>query len=562
MMPTVRPDTPWWQRTAIYQIYPRSFSDSNGDGIGDLPGITSKLDYVQDLGFETIWISPFYPSPQADHGYDISDYHGVAPEYGTMADCEQLIEETHRRGMRLLLDLVLNHTSDQHPWFLESRSSRTNPKAGWYIWRDGAGTPDGGNPHGGNPHGGKPPNNWRAMPGGRCWHYAAERDQWFLASFMPFQPDLNWRNPEVKRAMFDVVRYWLGKGVDGFRLDMFSTIMKDDRFRDNPFHPGIHAGAAPGLHRPSMQLNHPDTFPFAKELRQVVREFGDPERVLLGEVFGTKAEHRGVLGGDTNDGLNLVFIFDFIFLLRWQRTARWFARVVRSFEHHFPAPFQPTYVFGNHDQRRLMSKIGEDAGLARVLATFQLTVRGVPTVYMGEEIGMTDVQIPRTQAQDPVSKLYGWVPDVVRQWLPVNLNRDNNRTPMQWTAGAHAGFCSAQARPWLPVAAHNRHECNVEGQQGDTGSLLNLYRALLHLRRESAALSAGTLTPLDTLPPTVLGYVRQLREEAITVLLNFGTAPVEITLPAPRTILLATDPRCACDGRRAQLVAKSGIVLR
>ena len=253
--------TPWWHHTTIYQIYPRSFADSNGDGIGDLPGITQKLDYVRDLGFETIWISPFFPSPLVDHGYDISDYYSVAPEYGTMADLEALLEAAHARGMKIILDLVLNHTSDQHPWFLESRRSRTNPKSDWYIWGEGRGP-------------NRPPNNWIAMTTGSGWHYAAERDQWYMASFLPFQPDLNWRNPEVKQTMFDMVRYWLRKGVDGFRLDIFSSIMKDAALRDNPFKPDFRispANPTGRLYSPTMQLNHPDTFTLAKELRAVVR---------------------------------------------------------------------------------------------------------------------------------------------------------------------------------------------------------------------------------------------------------------------------------------------------
>jgi len=538
----------WWQRTTIYQIYPRSFLDSNGDGIGDLNGITARLDYLRDLGVETIWVSPFYPSPLADHGYDISDYCGVAPEYGTMADLERLLDETHRRGMKLLMDMVLNHTSDQHPWFVESRSSRDNPKADWYIWRDGKGD--------------KPPNNWIALPGGRGWHYSRERRQWYMASFLPFQPDLNWRNPEVKQAMWDVVRFWLGKGVDGFRLDIFSSIMKDARFADNPFSPGLHAGGIPGLYKPSMQLNHPDTFALARELRQVVREFGEPERILLGEVFGSKEEHRQLLGGATNDGLNLVFIFDFHFLRRPQRTARFFRSVVRSFERHFPPPFQPTYVFGNHDQRRLMSKLENDAGLARVLAVFQMTVRGVPTVYMGEEIGMTDLFVPKERAQDPVSKLYDWVPDWVRGWLPVNLNRDQNRTPMQWEDGENAGFCPPGTTPWLPVNEASARTANVVAQQEDPRSLLNLYRSLLGLRREHAELHSGTLTLVEGLPESVLGYFRHFEGRRLLVLLNFAPASIELRLPESYSLLLGSAPECELVPGGVRLAAKSGVVLQ
>ena len=520
---------PWWHKTTVYQIYPRSFRDTNGDGIGDLRGIMEKLDYVRDLGFETIWISPFYPSPLADHGYDITDYDCVAPEYGTMQDFEELLEAAHRRGLKVLLDMVLSHTSDQHPWFLESRQSRNNAKSDWYIWRDGSPS--------------RPPNNWVAFPGGGAWHYAAERGQWYMASFLPFQPDLNWRNPEVKQAMFDVVRRGLRRGVDGFRLDLFSALMKDAQFRDNPFQPGLYDGGMPSLRNPCMQHNHPDIFPFCRELRNVMREFGEPERILLGEAMGDKREVRQLLGGGTNDGLNLAFLFDMIFLLPWQRRAKWFHNLVAEFEQRFPPPFQPTYVFGNHDMRRLMGRIGGDMELAKMLAVFQLTARGVPTVYMGEEIGMTDLFIPKSQAQDPVSKLWGRVPDAVRKWLPINLNRDMNRTPMQWTGGANAGFCSPDAVPWLPVNEQNKHQCNVEHQAAAPQSLLNLYKALLKLRRETPALHAGSLTLLDRLPANVFGYVRRHDSQSAAILLNFGKRAAAVPLDDTGELALSTAER-------------------
>lgn len=543
---------PWWHETTMYQIYPRSFCDSNGDGIGDLRGIIGKLDYIAELGFETIWISPVYPSPLADHGYDISDYHGVAPEYGTPGDLEELIAAAHRRDLKVLLDLVLNHTSVQHPWFVESRSSRDNAKSDWYLWRDGRAP-------------GRPPNNWIAMPGGRGWHYDRRRDQWYMASFLPFQPDLNWRNPEVKQAMFDVVRHWLRRGVDGFRLDMFSAVMKDPQFRDNPFSPDLCAGLYDGLvrlRRPVRQINHPDCFALARELRQVAAEFDEPERILVGEVSGDLVAHRELLGIDRNDGFHLVFLFDFAGLLPWQRTAKWFRSVLAAFERYFPPPFQPTYVFGSHDLRRLMSRIGDDLELGRVLALLQLTARGVPTVYMGEEIAMTDRFIARADAQDPVSAKYGFVPDWLREWLPVNLNRDKNRTPMQWTPQENAGFCPDGVRPWLPVNARNKADRNVTCQLYDPGSMLNWYRALLHLRKSSAALRSGRLRLLDGLPPTVLGYVREGDGERIGVLINFARRAVSFDLPGAGQTLLASAPQARAGGGRVSLGGRSGLVLR
>lgn len=540
--------TPWWHKTTVYQIYPRSFFDTNGDGIGDLRGILEKLEYIRDLGFETIWISPFYPSPLADHGYDITDYDGVAPEYGTMEDLDELLEEAHRRGLKVLLDMVLSHTSDQHPWFLESRQSQNNRKSDWYVWRDGSER--------------RPPNNWVAYPGGGAWHYAKERGQWYLASFLPFQPDLNWRNPEVKAAMFDMVRRWLRRGVDGFRLDLFSALMKDAQFRNNPFKPGLYDGGRPGLYNPCMQHNHPDIFPFCKELRNVMREFGDPERVLLGEVIGDKADVRQLLGGETNDGLNLGFLFDMIFLLPWQRRAKWFHHLVAEFERCFPPPFQPTYVYGNHDMRRLMSRIGNDMELAKMLAVFQLTARGVPAVYMGEEIGMTDLFIPKSHAQDPVSKLWDKVPDTVRNWLPINLNRDMNRTPMQWTAGKSAGFCPSGTVPWLPVNEANKGERNVESQSADPRSLLNLYRALLKLRRELPALHEGTLTLLEDLPPQVFGYSRNHDSQSLTVLFNFGKRNVCLPLVGDANLLLDTSEHARVAPQAVILPGRSALLVQ
>lgn len=539
--------TPWWHTTTVYQIYPRSFCDSDGDGIGDLRGIIQKLDYIRDLGFETVWISPFYPSPLMDHGYDITDYYGVAPEYGTMDDLAELLEQAHRRNLKVLLDMVLSHTSDQHPWFIESRASRNNPKSDWYIWREGQGN--------------KPPNNWIAMPGGGGWHYVKERDQWYMASFLPFQPDLNWRNPEVKKTMFDMVRYWLGKGVDGFRLDLFTALMKDSQFRNNPLRPGLYSGGRPCLYQPCMQHNHPDIYPFAKELRGVVDEFGDPDRILLGETIGTKPELRQLLGGESNDGLNLVFIFDMVFMHRWQRTAKWFRRLLSAYEHHFPAPFQPTYVYGNHDMRRLMSKIGDDLDLARVLALFQFTARGVPTVYMGEEIGMTDVFIPKAEAQDPISKQWDWVPDFLRAWLPINVNRDMNRTPMQWTNGENAGFCPAGSTPWLPVNNGNKSTRNVATQLADPGSLLNLYKTLLELRRVLPALYAGSLTLLSELPKSILGYRRETGEQRIAVFLNFGRAAMAFPLQGQGKCLFATAQNAKLENATVHLPGKSGMLI-
>ena len=350
-------DPDWWRHAVVYQVYPRSFRDSNGDGIGDLEGIVERLDHLVDLGVDTVWVSPFFASPQEDFGYDVSDYCGVAPEYGTLQDAERLIDEAHRRGLRVLFDLVLNHTSHQHPWFLESRSSRDNPKADWYIWRDGRG-----------PDGKRPPNNWRSIAEITSgWQWAEERQQWYLATFLPCQPDLNWRNPEVREAMFGAVRFWLERGVDGFRLDMFGDIMKDESFADLRFRPRL-VGGIPRLWDRSPIQNTEDNVELARELRAVCRGYdrvgdavgtgpaaADRERLLIGEVFGKADELRRFLAD--GDGLQLVFLFDF---LTFRYDPRWLVDRIVEFERAFPYPSQPTYVLENHDRTRLLDRVGFD----------------------------------------------------------------------------------------------------------------------------------------------------------------------------------------------------------
>jgi oligo-1,6-glucosidase/alpha-glucosidase len=504
-MPT---KSPWWQTTTIYQIYPRSFADSNDDGIGDLGGILSKLDYIQNLGFETIWVSPFFCSPQQDFGYDVSDYCNIAPEYGSMAEAEALIQAVHQRGMLVLFDLVLNHTSIQHPWFQESRSSRSNPKRDWYIWRDGSAN--------------SPPNNWKAIPGGPGWHYDKKTDQWFYTSFLPFQPDLNWHNPAVKQAMFDVVRFWLDKGVDGFRLDIFHSIYKDAQFRDNPFswHFLPHDDQAGFFQEWKYSLNQPEVFDLAKELRALVKQYS-PERMLIGEVFGSDENQKRFLG-ENQEGLNLVFLWE---LLNLKTTAAFLRKVIQHYERNYPAPYTPVYVFGNHDRKRLISQCSGDLHIARLLALFQFTVRGVPVTYYGEEIGMAEVSMPAKSALDPVGRKYAWIPSLLADMLGLYVNRDGCRTPMQWQASPNAGFCPASATPWLPV--HENHNViNVQEQSSDPDSLLNLYRTLLRLRNEIPVLQTGNLALINdpAMDEHILAYTRSGENQTLLVVLNFGAA--------------------------------------
>ncbi|MBK9927380.1 MAG: alpha-glucosidase [Anaerolineales bacterium] len=500
---------PWYHKTTIYQVYPRSFKDSNGDGIGDIRGIIQKLDYLHDLGFETIWFSPFFSSPQADFGYDISNYTDVAPEYGTMDDALELIEQMHKRGMKIVLDMVMNHTSIEHPWFQESRSSRDNPKADWYIWRDN-------------------PNNWKSMTGGSGWHYAPERGQYFWSSFLPFQPDLNYRNPEIKKIMFDTVRFWLEKGVDGYRLDIFNVIYKDAEFRDNPFALKL----APAVNEPSgyfqefkYTLDQPEVFAFAKELRNVCNEFGDT--LLLGEVIGRREVVRRFAGDEQNDGLTLVFDFE---MLDFKFTADYFRELIGKIEAHFPSPFMPVYVFSNHDKKRSIHRLGNDARKAKLLHMFQLTVRGVPCMYHGEEIGMTNHKIPFGAALDPIPHKYKRLPRILFDALGMTVNRDEVRTPMQWDSTPNAGFSSGK-QTWLPVH-ENYTTINVEKESKEDTSLLNTIRALLKIRTQEQAIQEGSLQLIEGLPNNVLGYVREFEKKRVAVFLNFSEQEVEFPFGA------------------------------
>lgn len=507
-------DQPWYHSTTIYQIYPRSYYDSNGDGIGDIKGIIGKLDYIQSLGYETVWFSPFYASPQRDFGYDISDYLAIAPEYGTLSDVQQLIAETHKRGMKIVFDMVMNHTSDEHPWFKESKSSRTNPKADWYIWTD-------------------KPNRWHSVIGGGGWHYCKERNQYYWASFLPFQPDLNYRNPEVKKAMFDACRYWLAQGVDGFRLDMINSIYKDSLLRNNAAsrHAVRHApGSGKFIRTVKGYLNQPETFQFAKELRAVCDSFGD--RMLLGEVYGTHPIVKEFLGGDKNNGLGLVFNFE---MLRFKYKATYFRKLTENLERDFPAPFAPVYVFSNHDRRRSMKRLNDNMAKAKLLQFYQLTTRGVSCMYYGEEIGMSDLALPYKTALDPIGQKYKKVPRWLTELADETLNRDDLRTPMQWTPGPNAGFSTA-SKTWLPV--HPNHDTiNVAIEVKDSSSLLSEVQTLLHLHKSNKALHDGKLQILPGQPHGILAYHRTSDAQDLIVLLNFSKKQKALPLPAGYHVL-------------------------
>jgi alpha-glucosidase len=489
------PPTPevhrWWERGVIYQIYPRSFQDSNGDGVGDLPGILRRLDHLSWLGVDAIWLSPIFPSPMADFGYDISDYTSVHPIFGTLADFDALLEAVHARGLKLLLDFVPNHTSDRHPWFEASRSSRSDPKRDWYIWRD-------------PPKGGGPPTNWLAAFGGSAWTFDPRTGQYYLHSFLPEQPDLNWRNPEVVEAMHAVLRFWLDRGVDGFRIDALANAIKDDLFRDNPPNPVPRPDQGPhSALLPVYTLDRPEVLLLVAGLRRVVN--GYPDRVLIGEIY-LPVERLVAYYGIEGSGVHLPFNFQLI-KLPWN--AEVLARAIQNYEALLTSGAWPNWVLGNHDKPRIKSRVGDRQ--ARVAAMLLLTLRGTPTLYYADEIGLADVPIPRERVQDPFE----------RNVPGLGLGRDPARTPMQWGPGPHAEFSTVE--PWLPLSA-DRAEVNVAVERSDPRSILWLHRRLLHLRRSEPALAGGSFTILPA-AEDVLAYRRDAEGAGFLIALNLGPKP-------------------------------------
>ncbi|MFG1424681.1 alpha-amylase family glycosyl hydrolase [Roseixanthobacter glucoisosaccharinicivorans] len=504
----LRPPATWWQKAVIYQVYPRSFQDCSGDGVGDLPGLLSRLDYLADLGVDAIWISPIFPSPMADFGYDVSDYVGIDPLFGTLADFDRLVAAVHERGMKLLLDLVPNHTSDAHAWFQEARASRNNPKRDWYIWRDPA--PDGG-----------PPNNWLSEFGGSAWTLDAASGQYYYHAFLDRQPDLNWRNPQVVAAMHEVMRTWMRRGVDGFRVDVIWHLLKDLDFRDNPENPAFATGMNPYSRlQPVHTTDLAEVQDVIAGLRAVVDEF--PERLLIGEIY-LPIERLVTYYGAELKGVHLPFNFA---LLDTPWTARALDRLIATYEAALPAGGWPNWVLGNHDRPRIASRVGPDQ--ARVAAMLLLTLRGTPTLYYGDEIGMANVPIPPERVQDPYEKN---VPGL-------GLGRDGVRTPMQWDDGPFAGFSTVE--PWLPLAA-DFPEVNVAAQRGNGHSMLTLVRRLIEVRRGREELMLGAYRALAAQGDLLL-YVR-VRDGAgrVLVALNLGDEPLSATLPGlAGEVLLST----------------------
>ncbi len=479
----------WWQTGVIYQIYPRSFQDSNGDGVGDLPGILQRLPYLRWLGVDAIWISPIYPSPMCDFGYDVSDYTGIHPLFGTLDDFDRLLAGAHHHDLNVILDLVPSHTSDLHPWFQASRSSRHDPHRDWYIWADPA------------PNGGLP-NNWLSRFGGPAWTFDEATGQYYLHSFLNEQPDLNWRNPNVQAAMLDAMRFWLDRGVDGFRVDVIDRIVKDDLLRDDPPNPDWHPGMEPYkslLHIYSM--NRPEVHDVVRSMRSLLDTY--PDRMMVGESY-LPIPDLAKYYGDHLDEVELAFNFE---LIRAPWAAPYIRDYIRRYERSLPEGAWPNWVLGNHDNHRVATRLGPRQ--ARVAQMLLLTLRGTPTCYYGDELGMPDVHVPPDRIQDPWGKN---VPDLA-------LGRDPERTPMQWDPTLHAGFSTAE--PWLPLD-DNYRSMNVEAEHNDPNSMLHFVRALLTLRRHTSALTVGTWQPVATKPDTILAYTRKHQDQLTLVALNFS----------------------------------------
>lgn len=498
----------WWQKGVLYQIYPRSFQDTDGDGCGDLAGIRKRIPYLVDLGVDAVWLSPIFPSPMADFGYDVADYTAIDTVFGSLEEFDRLLEACHASGLRLLLDFVPNHSSDRHPWFIDSRSGRESPRRDWYIWEEPS-------------DGGGPPNNWLSVFGGSAWKYDEASGQYYHHAFLEEQPDLNWRNDSLRQAMLDVLKFWFDRGVDGFRIDVLWHIVKDAHLRDNPVNPDYEPGDNPyNKLEPVYSTDQPEVHEIAAKMREIADDFG--ERVLIGEVYLPVERLMEYYGRDGN-GVHLPFNFQLLTLTWDANTIR---RAIRDYEEALPEFGWPNWVLSNHDDRRIAGRVGAEQ--ARVAAVMLLTLRGTPTIYYGDEIGISDVHIPEDQLQDPQGLRLGR-----------EFSRDPSRTPMPWDATPNGGFTTGD--PWLPLNPDFARR-NVEAQTGDPDSMLELYRTLLTLRRTHPVLAVGDYIPLDG-DGDVVAYIRKLDQDELLVALNLSAEPEALEVHYDNaTIILSTDP--------------------
>ncbi|MCF8374430.1 MAG: alpha-glucosidase [Bacteroidales bacterium] len=489
----------WWKHGVIYHIYPLSFKDSNDDGYGDIPGITGKLDYLSDLGIDAIWLSPIFKSPMVDWGYDVSDYRAIDPIFGSMKDFKRLLDESHKRGIRVIIDMIMNHTSDQHPWFVDSRSTIHHPKRDWYIWREA--------------QKGKKPNNWKSVFGGSAWQFDERTGQYYLHTFLKEQPDLNWRNKQVKKAFMRHFKFWLDMGVDGFRLDAVNMIVKDKKFRNNP-------GLLVSLFQNKKwhTRNQPKSYKILRQLRELLDTYH--ERVSVGEIYTLPPGDSEMAGSYLDEGNNAIHMaFDFSLLFR-QWNARKYHDAIVHWYNNIPPEGWPCNVLSNHDLGRSVKHFGShkrNNRKARILAMLLLTLKGTPFIYYGEEIGMENAYIHRNEIRDKLGKKF---------W-PIYQGRDKARTPMQWTGDTNAGFTSE--KPWLPIN-RNFHTLNVEAENRDEGSLYNFYRKLIALRKQYAALQQGKWEALIKGENGVLAYAREIEKQRLIVLLNFTPSPKSISI--------------------------------
>ena len=494
----------WWKHAVFYEIYPRSFADSNNDGTGDLPGITAHLDYLQALGIDAIWISPCFPSPQVDFGYDVSDYKNIDPQYGTLQDMDKLIAEGQKRGIKVILDFVVNHTSDQHEWFKQSASSKDNPYRDFYIWRDGKGP-------------GQPPNNWTSAFGGASWKFDAKTNQWYYHFFYPEQPDLNWRNPKVEQAMFDTARWWFRRGVYGFRLDAVDTLFEDPALPDNPPAEGTDAYGQPAQQHIHDKNLMPQVHAELQRLRRVTNEFQG--RVLIGETWTATPEQLAEYYGPSNNELQMPMYFNFMTVNKLSPET--FRERIDAIEHNRSHGW-PVYVLSNHDNIRHINRYGDgknNVAIAKMMAAMLLTLRGSPILYYGEEIAMENNDPTRREDVKDIIGRLGW---------PKEKGRDGERNPMQWDDTANAGF-DKSAKTWLPVAP-NYKTVNVAAEAADPDSMLNWYRKLIALRRSDPALIEGSYRALDGTNANVLSYAREAFGRTVVVSLNMTSAKQTVRL--------------------------------
>lgn len=520
---------PWWQSAVLYQIYPLSFQDSDGDGMGDLPGILSRLDHLSWLGVDAVWLSPVYCSPMNDFGYDIADFTAVDAIFGTLADLDRLTAALHQRGMKLILDFVPNHTSDRHPWFQESRSSRDHSKRDWYIWSDPG-------------PGGGPPNNWLSRFGGSAWEWDEATGQYYYHAFLKSQPDLNWRNADVRQAMHDVLRFWMRRGIDGFRVDAAAVLVEDDRLRDDPPNPQLYENTPPPERFERVHTDaRPVSLRYISELRNVIDEF--PDRVLLGEVDTTPDKVRDFYG---EDGCRLHLPLNYCLLdTPWRAHA--VEQAICRYLASLPPEAFPDWVLGSHDKNRMASQVGAEQ--ARVAAMLALTLPGMAVTFAGDEIGMRDVPVSSAEARDPLE----------RRVPGYGLNRDPHRAPMRWSAGPQAGFTTGQ--PWLPIG-EDVEKTNINVHRQDPRSLANLHRALIRLRKSEPILQIGSFELVGRFGE-VLAFRRRLGGRALAVFLNFHSSGQDVPASHPGRVRLSTYLDRAGDwiGRAMRLRPNEGVIL-